>query len=72
MVRLDRVEEGNFGDHGPVGEGVSELRFHPGTGHRVYYGQIGRDIVILLAGGPKSSQESDIKLAKEYWRKCNA
>ena len=38
-IRIKRVEQGNFGDHGPVGEGVSELREHPGAGHRVYYGE---------------------------------
>jgi putative addiction module killer protein len=72
MVRLDRVEKGSFGDHRPVGEGVSELRIDFGKGYRVYFGRIGNDIVVLLVGGEKSSQAEDIKLAKKYWRKCNA
>lgn len=58
---------GNFGDCKPVGEGISELRVDIGTGYRVYYGQHGRVLVILLCGGDKSSQQTDIKRAKEYW-----
>jgi putative addiction module killer protein len=72
MVRIERVEEGNLGDHHPVGEGVSELVIDFGPGYRVYYGQTGRDIVILLAGGDKSTQSADIQNAQEYWRKYNA
>lgn len=63
QVRIDRVEDGNFGDTKPVGEGVSELRFFFGSGYRVYYCQQGQQIIILLAGGDKSSQSKDIKLA---------
>lgn len=72
MVRLDRVEHGNLGEHRPVGEGVFELIFDFGPGYRVYFGQDGKDLVILLAGGDKSSQSADIKKAKEYWRDYNA
>jgi putative addiction module killer protein len=53
-VRLKRVAQGNFGDHGPVGQGVSELREHYGPGYRVYYGQDG-ETVILLTGGTKEN-----------------
>ena len=63
QARIDRVEDGNFGDCKSVGEGVSELRFFFGSGFRVYYCQRGEQIVILLAGGDKSSQDSDIKTA---------
>jgi len=70
--RLDRVELGNFGDHGPVGDGVSELRIDFGPGYRVYYGRDGLDFVILLVGGSKKGQQGDIEAAKEYWRDYNA
>lgn len=60
---------GNFGDTKPVGEGVSELRINEGKGYRVYFGRKGKEIVLLLCGGDKSTQQSDIKLAKKYWRK---
>lgn len=65
--RLDRVEEGNFGDCKFVGEGVFELRVDYGSGYRVYFGQVGLTVVLLICGGDKSSQEQDIKKAKTYW-----
>ncbi|HEY3875958.1 MAG TPA: type II toxin-antitoxin system RelE/ParE family toxin [Candidatus Kapabacteria bacterium] len=65
--RLDRIEDGNFGDSEPVGDGVSELRIHIEKGLRVYYGQEGRRVVILLVGGDKSTQRKDIQNAKAYW-----
>jgi putative addiction module killer protein len=68
QVRIDRVEEGNFGDCKPVGEGVSEMRIHYGPGYRVYFMQRGMEIVILLAGGDKSTQTKDIKTALEIAR----
>jgi putative addiction module killer protein len=67
LVRLRRVEAGNFGDCEPVGEGVTELRIHVGAGHRVYFGRHGKAVVILLCGGDKSSQTADIRQAKDYW-----
>ncbi|HCI15016.1 MAG TPA: addiction module killer protein [Gallionellaceae bacterium] len=66
-VRLRRVSVGNFGDCKPVGEGVSELRVDVGAGYRVYYGKHGQELVILLCGGDKGSQQADIACAKAYW-----
>ncbi|WP_296443556.1 type II toxin-antitoxin system RelE/ParE family toxin [Rhodoferax sp. UBA5149] len=68
QVRVDRAEGGNFGDCEPVGEGVSEMRIHYGPGYRVYFVQRGMEVVILLAGGDKSTQSSDIKTALEIAR----
>jgi putative addiction module killer protein len=63
QVRIGRLAEGNPGDAGPVGEGVSELRIDYGPGYRVYYKQVAKVLVILLAGGDKSTQRKDIKSA---------
>ncbi|MDQ3027889.1 MAG: type II toxin-antitoxin system RelE/ParE family toxin [Pseudomonadota bacterium] len=63
QVRIERLILGNAGDVLPVGEGVSELRVHHGPGYRIYFKQRGRDLVILLAGGTKSTQAADIKTA---------
>ena len=68
QVRIDRAEDGNFGDCEPVGEGVSEMRIHYGPGYRVYFVQRGLEIVILLAGGDKSTQSKDIKSALKIAR----
>lgn len=67
-VRLDRVSLGNVGDCHSVGEGVQELRVDYGPGYRVYFGQEGTTIVILLCGGDKSTQTRDIETAQVYWR----
>jgi putative addiction module killer protein len=65
QARIDRMELGNFGDVAAVGEGVSELRIHYGPGYRVYFVQRGTIVFVLLSGGDKSSQNVDIKNAKE-------
>ncbi|MBK1725265.1 addiction module protein [Thiocystis violacea] len=64
---LARIETGNFGDVKPVGEGVSERRIDFGPGYRVYFGQDGQKLVILLVGGTKKRQQRDIDQAKTYW-----
>lgn len=66
-TRLDRVQLGNIGDRASVGEGVQELRIDFGPGYRVYYGQTGPKVVLLLCGGDKSTQTQDILQAKRYW-----
>lgn len=67
--RLARVRLGLLGDWNDVGEGVIELIFrNTGPGYRVYIGQDGQTLVILLGGGIKRTQQSDIERAKEYWR----
>jgi putative addiction module killer protein len=64
-MRIDRLAQGHAGDAAPVGEGVSELRLHYGPGYRVYYVQRRTVVIVLLCGGDKSSQQRDIKRAKE-------
>ena len=61
LVRVARLEQGNFGDSHAVGEGVSELRLFFGPGYRVYFGEDEENIVVLLCGGDKSSQSQDVK-----------
>jgi putative addiction module killer protein len=63
--RIERISTGNLGDCEPVGEGVSELRIDVGAGYRVYFVQRGKELVVLLCGGNKKSQSSDIKTAKK-------
>ena len=72
QARIDRAELGNFGDCGPVGEGVSEMCIHSGAGYRVYYvrtGEILQAVVyVLLCGGNKVTQKRDIATAKQLAR----
>jgi putative addiction module killer protein len=65
VARIDRLSWGNPGDVKAVGEGVSEMRIDTGPGYRVYYKQTGRTIILILCGGDKSSQDKDIKKAKQ-------
>jgi putative addiction module killer protein len=63
--RIERLSLGNPGDVKPVGEGISEMRVPYGPGYRVYFKQTHKTIVLLLCGGDKSTQQKDIKRAKE-------
>jgi putative addiction module killer protein len=71
LVRIGRLERGNFGDVKPVGEGVSEMRIHDGPGYRLYLKQQGKDWVLLLCGGDKGSQARDILRAKQLAKDLN-
>ena len=68
QMRIDRLQNGNAGDTAPVGEGVSEMRLHFGSGWRVYYTERNHEIIVLLVGGSKNGQQQDIKLALELAR----
>ncbi|MBU4319874.1 MAG: type II toxin-antitoxin system RelE/ParE family toxin [Nitrospinae bacterium] len=68
QTRIDRLQLGILGDVKPVGEGISELRIDYGPGYRVYFVQRGKELVILLAGGDKSTQDKDIKTALDLAR----
>ena len=68
LARVGRIRRGNLGDCKPVGGGVSELRVDYGPGYRVYFGQQGQTLVVLLCGGDKRTQDRDIRQAKHYWR----
>ncbi len=63
QARIERLAMGNAGDVKPVGEGVSELRIDYGPGYRVYFKKRRRELIVLFAGGNKSTQASDIKTA---------
>ncbi|MEH1934644.1 MAG: type II toxin-antitoxin system RelE/ParE family toxin [Nostoc sp.] len=68
LQRLRRLEQGNYGDVAPIGDGLSELRMFFGSGYRVYFGEDAENIVVVLCGGDKSTQNQDIKDAKAYWK----
>ena len=62
--RIDRLERGNPGDVEPIGEGCSEMKIDYGPGYRIYYKDTGREVIIILCAGDKSSQQEDINKAK--------
>ena len=71
-ARLARVRAGNFGSCETVGEGVSELKINYGPGYRIYFGQVGRRVVLLLTGGDKSTQNIDVRNARIFWQDYKA
>jgi len=66
-VALYRLEQGNFSNMQSVGKGVSEYRIDFGPGYRIYFGQEGDELVILLGGGAKKTQDKDIQIAQMFW-----
>ena len=69
---LYRMEQGNLSNVKPVGQGVAEYRIDFGPGYRIYIGQQGKVLVILLGGGTKKGQSADIRLAQQRWRDYKA
>lgn len=65
--RIIRMELGNYGDCKNIGDGINELRLHFGSGYRIYFGEFQNKLIILLCGGDKSTQDSDITKAKQCW-----
>lgn len=68
VARIDRMQAGNRGDWKAVGAGVFELRIDSGPGYRVYCGQDGATLVLLLCAGDKATQTQDIEVAHAYWK----
>jgi putative addiction module killer protein len=66
--RINRAELGNFGDHKFCRDGVWELRIDFGPGYRVYYAVAGTELILLLCGGDKGTQDADISRASEFWQ----
>ena len=67
--RIFRLERGNPGDVEPIGEGCSEMKINYGPGYRVYYKDTGQEIIIILCGGDKSTQQDDVNKAKQIAKK---
>ena len=67
VARIERMTLGNPGDVKPVGAGVSETRIAYGPGYRLYFASKGDQLIVLLAGGDKHTQDDDIKAAKALW-----
>jgi len=71
-TRMTRFQDGNLGDHKSLGGGIYEHRIHFNQGFRIYFGKRGEQIIVLLVGGEKKTQEKDILSAKKYWQDFKA
>ena len=68
LIRIQKLEQDeHFGDCEPVGDGIKELKINYAKGYRVYFKEKDEKIIVLLIGGDKSGQQSDIEKAKEIW-----
>jgi putative addiction module killer protein len=67
-AKINKILLGNLGRKEPVGNGVYEFKLYFGPGYRIYYGVISREIILLLYGGDKSTQQKDIEIAIEFWK----
>ena len=67
-TRVRRIKLGSLGEYKSVGKSVCELKIDYGSGYRIYFGQVGTTIVVILCGGDKSSQSDDILIAQKYWK----
>ncbi len=65
LIRIERMKDGNVGGVEPIGNGLSELRIHQGKGYRLYFANRNNQIILLLCGGDKTTQQLDIKKAKQ-------
>ncbi len=65
LIRIGRLERGNFGDAKSLGGGISELRIDHGPGYRLYFARRRQEVILLLCGGDKGSQSRDIALAQK-------
>lgn len=73
LIRIQKLEvDDHFGDCEPVGDGIKELKINYAKGYRVYFKEKDKKIIILLIGGNKSTQQSDIVKAKEIWKSLNS
>lgn len=73
LFRIQKLEnDEHFGDYKPVGDGIFEMRINFAKGYRIYFKEKDGKIVLLLIGGDKSTQQKDIKKAKEIWKKLNS
>jgi len=73
LFRIQKLEnDEHFGDYKPVGDGIQEMRINFAKGYRVYFKEKDGKIIVLLIAGDKSTQQKDIKKAKEIWKKINS